>query len=103
MQGKKPPSSKTQPITKVDATTQASYQLYFSSGLYDVRYPSPNRIMWQRIEQLVNAGSSVLDFGCGSGRYLMRLQGRVARAAGFDVSPAALDTIREARGPVGVA
>ncbi len=94
-QGKKPPSSKIQSVTKVDATTQASYQLYFSSGLYDLRYPSPNRIMWQRIEQFLHAGSAVLDFGCGSGRYLMRLQGRVARAAGFDVSPAALDTIRE--------
>lgn len=95
MQENKPPSSRTQSITKVDATTQASYQLYFSSGLYDLRYPSPNRIMWQRIEQFLHAGTAVLDFGCGSGRYLMRLQGRVARAAGFDVSAAALETIRE--------
>ncbi|SFG03140.1 class I SAM-dependent methyltransferase [Roseobacter denitrificans] len=95
MQGHKPPPSATPPITTADATTQASYHLYFSSGLYDLRYPSPNRIMWQRIEQFLHAGAAVLDFGCGSGRYLMRLQGRVARAAGFDVSPTALETIRE--------
>ena len=50
--------------------------------------------MWQRIAGTVSPQSAVLDFGCGSGRYLLRLQGLVGRAAGFDVSPAALDTVR---------
>ncbi|WP_300038590.1 bifunctional 2-polyprenyl-6-hydroxyphenol methylase/3-demethylubiquinol 3-O-methyltransferase UbiG [uncultured Roseobacter sp.] len=81
-------------MTPGDATTRASYQLYFTSGFYDRRYPAPNRTMWGRIAGFLGPGASVLDFGCGSGRYLLRLQGRVGRAAGFDVSPAALETVR---------
>lgn len=81
-------------MTQGDATTRASYQLYFTSGLYDQRYPSPNRTMWRRIEAFLTPETSVLDFGCGSGRYLLRLRGLVGRAIGFDVSPAALETIR---------
>lgn len=77
-----------------DARTQASYHLYFTSGLYDRRYPAPNQTMWRRIRALVSPDSAVLDFGCGSGRYLLRLRGEVARAIGFDVSPAALEALR---------
>lgn len=51
--------------------------------------------MWRRIEALLSPDTSVLDFGCGSGRYVLRLQGRVARAIGFDVSQAALETLEE--------
>ncbi|MEP1613553.1 MAG: class I SAM-dependent methyltransferase [Roseobacter sp.] len=78
-----------------DAITQASYQLYFDSGLYDKRYPSPNQTMWRWIETFVSPSKAVLDFGCGSGRYLLRLRGRVARAIGFDVSHAALKAMHE--------
>ncbi|MEM9578145.1 MAG: class I SAM-dependent methyltransferase [Pseudomonadota bacterium] len=72
-----------------------AYQLYFRSGFYDRRYPSPNRSMWRRIERKLSPEKSVLDFGCGSGRYLLRLRGLVRRAIGFDVSPAALETLRQ--------
>lgn len=77
-----------------DASTLAAYQMYFTSGLYDRRYPSPNQTMWRRIEAFLTPDSAVLDFGCGSGRYLLRLRGRVARAVGFDISPAALAALR---------
>lgn len=76
------------------AEASDTYQLYFASGFYDRRYPSPNRTMWRRIEAFLTPEAAVLDFGCGSGRYLMKLRGRVGRAIGFDVSPTALETIR---------
>lgn len=97
VQDKHTPPFDPEGVLQSDATTQASYHVYFTSGLYDQRYPAPNRTMWRRIRALVSPMSSVLDFGCGSGRYLLRLRGEVARAIGFDVSPAALDKLR-ARG-----
>ncbi|MBU3030109.1 class I SAM-dependent methyltransferase [Paracoccus sp. XHP0099] len=50
--------------------------------------------MARRLAQLLTPESSLLDFGCGSGRYLLSLQGRVGRAAGYDISPAALALLR---------
>lgn len=89
------PKTDAPPVTQNDATTQASYQVYFTSGYYDRRYPSPNRSMWTRITTLLRPGGAVLDFGCGSGRYLLGLQGLAGRAIGFDVSKAALATLRQ--------
>jgi len=40
-------------------------------------------------------GQTVLDAGCGSGRYLRELGHRGARAIGMDLSPAMLDRARE--------
>ncbi|WP_187428033.1 hypothetical protein ROLI_001480 [Roseobacter fucihabitans] len=80
---------------KAGSQIAASYHTYFTSGQYDKRYPSPNKTTWQRICQLVTPSTHLIDFGCGSGRYLLRLQGKVARAAGFDISPAAIALIRE--------
>lgn len=77
-----------------DTLTAQSYQVYFRSGLYDRRYPTPNRTMLRRILARVSPQTAVLDFGCGTGRYLLRLQGRVARAAGYDVSPEAIGLVR---------
>jgi SAM-dependent methyltransferase len=77
-----------------DAQTRAAYQRYFTSGTYDRRYPTPNRTMWRRIMAHLGPESAVLDYGCGSGRYLLKLRGKVARAIGFDVSPAALSMVR---------
>ncbi len=71
-----------------------SYQEYYDSGHYDRRYPAPNPTIWRRLRDLVNPQTSVLDFGCGSGRYLLPLHGRVARAAGFEVSAAAIELLR---------
>lgn len=78
-----------------DAQTRSAYQRYFNSGYYDQRYPTPNRSMWRRIKKLLKSRSRVLDYGCGSGRYLFALRGFVDRAIGFDISPAALALVRE--------
>jgi len=79
----------------------SSYQLYFDSGCYDLRYPGPNRATWARILAHLPAGGHVIDYGCGSGRYLLRLQGRAGRAAVYDISSAALDLLRARAGAAG--
>ncbi|MCB1312633.1 MAG: class I SAM-dependent methyltransferase [Sedimentitalea sp.] len=71
-----------------------AYQTYFASGQYDRRYPGANLTTWARILAELPPAAHVVDFGCGSGRYLLRLQGRVARAAGFDISAAAIDLLK---------
>lgn len=81
--------------TESDAQTQASYYRYFSSGTYDRRYPAPNRRMWARIRRKLGADTRVLDFGCGSGRYLFALKGRVGTAIGYDINDAALRKVRQ--------
>ncbi|MDW4497082.1 methyltransferase domain-containing protein [Sulfitobacter sp. D35] len=84
-----------------DDLVRRSYKRYFETGHYDRRYPGPNPDMWRRIRGHLGPDAHLIDFGCGSGRYLMQAQGHVARAAGFDVSPAALALVRaraEARG-----
>ena len=51
--------------------------------------------MWRRIKKHLKPAASVLDYGCGSGRYLFALRENVTHAIGFDVSPAALALVRE--------
>lgn len=80
------------PPEPVDMTTR-SYLLYFRSGHYDRRYPNPNISTWRRILTLMPVGGHVIDFGCGSGRYLLRLQDRAGIAAGFDINTAALEML----------
>lgn len=77
-----------------DLTTQ-SYLLYYRSGHYDRRYPNPNITTWRRILDLMPQGGHVIDYGCGNGRYLLRLQDRAGIAAGYDISRAALDMLAE--------
>ncbi|WP_299919106.1 bifunctional 2-polyprenyl-6-hydroxyphenol methylase/3-demethylubiquinol 3-O-methyltransferase UbiG [uncultured Roseobacter sp.] len=79
----------------------SSYHAYFTSGHYDRRYPSPNKTTWQRICDIVSPSTHLVDFGCGSGRYLLRLQGKVAQAAGFDISPAAIALLKERAAQIG--
>jgi len=57
--------------------------------------------MWQRIVGYLSPEASVLDYGCGSGRYLLKLRGLVARAVGFDVSVAGLSMVRAHPGAQG--
>jgi SAM-dependent methyltransferase len=45
----------------------------------------------------------VVDFGCGSGRYLLALRDHVAVAAGYDVCAAALERFRQAAARLGSA
>lgn len=50
------------------------YDLYFQSGVYERRYPAPNRATLRLVEELIaRHGDHVLDFGCGSGRYAVPL------------------------------
>lgn len=78
-----------------DTGLKAAYQAYFLSGHYDRRYPRPNLTTWRRILAALPEKAHVLDFGCGNGRYLLPLRPHVARAAGYDISPAAIALLRE--------
>ncbi len=69
------------------------YDYYFSSAAYERRYPMPNRAT---LEFILGHGAreagSILDFGCGNGRYAMALlQACKARITGCDISSASLD------------
>ncbi|MBW4706664.1 class I SAM-dependent methyltransferase [Roseobacter sp. YSTF-M11] len=77
-----------------DLTTR-SYLLYFGSGHYDRRYPNPNITTWRRILTLLPEQAHVVDFGCGNGRYLLRLKSKVKQAAGYDINPVALEMLSE--------
>jgi SAM-dependent methyltransferase len=78
-----------------------AYEAYFASGAYDRRYPRPNRNVLRRIRQHLPAGGHVIDYGCGSGRYLMALGDRAGVAAGFDICEAALERFRWNAGRAG--
>lgn len=82
-----------QPAAECDMISR-SYQRYYATGHYDRRYPAPNPAIWRRLRDLLTPETSVLDFGCGSGRYLLPLQGQVARAAGYEISAAAIELLR---------
>lgn len=73
---------------------QKPYDLYFASGSYDRRYPRPNPHVLDRIHHVLPPNAHVIDYGCGSGRYLVALRPHVGRAAGFDICPAALTLLR---------
>jgi SAM-dependent methyltransferase len=93
---------KPEPAPFADGGLRAAYQAYFLSGHYDRRYPRPNLTTWRRILARVTPDTHLLDFGCGSGRYLLPLRKHVARAVGFDICPAALALLRtrsEVAGP----
>ncbi len=67
-----------------------AYATYYSSGHYDQRYPGPNPTVWRRILDHVTPQTRLVDYGCGSGRYLLALRPYVGSAAGFDISAEAL-------------
>lgn len=71
------------------------YEVYYRSGSYDRRYPRPNPAVLARALDALGPRSHLIDFGCGTGRYLMALAPHVARAAGFDISPTALALLRQ--------
>jgi SAM-dependent methyltransferase len=75
-----------------------AYERYFASGHYDRRYPRPNPTVLGMIRRVLPAGGHVIDFGCGSGRYLLALRGQAGVAAGYDICRAALDAFRRAAG-----
>ena len=71
-----------------------AYEAYFASGAYDRRYPQANPTVLRLIRAELPVGGHVIDYGCGSGRYLLRLGERAAVAAGFDICSAALARFR---------
>ncbi|MCY4333156.1 MAG: methyltransferase domain-containing protein, partial [Litoreibacter sp.] len=64
------------------------------SGTYEKRYPRPNLTVWRRILAHVAPSSHLIDYGCGTGRYLLPLQPHIGRGAGFDISTEALETLK---------
>jgi SAM-dependent methyltransferase len=77
---------------------ERAYEAYYSSGHYDRRYPRPNPNVLRLIRRELPDGGHVIDFGCGSGRYVLALRDRAALVAGFDICEAALARFRNAVG-----
>jgi tRNA (uracil-5-)-methyltransferase TRM9 len=77
-----------------DAPNVRPYEAYFASGHYDRRYPVANPTVLRLIRQRLPRGGHVLDFGCGSGRYLLALRDHAGIAAGYDVCQAALERLQ---------
>ncbi|MDD9993757.1 MAG: class I SAM-dependent methyltransferase [Rhodospirillales bacterium] len=73
-----------------------SYGRYISSGLYDRRYPRPNRRTLREMKRCLVAGGRFLDVGAGTGRYtLPLLQVNGTRCVAHDISPVARETLAE--------
>lgn len=77
---------------QVAAAMQSLYDHYFACHDYESRYPQPNQ---STLQFLMTHGAgrttSILDFGCGNGRYAMALLRETsASLTGCDISQAAL-------------
>ena len=73
-----------------------SYGRYISSGLYDQRYPRPNRRTLGTMKRCLPAGGRFLDIGAGTGRYtLPLLQVHGTRCVAHDISPVARETLAD--------
>lgn len=74
----------------------ATYDLYYASRHYEHRYPVPNPATFDfLLAQGLHRARSVLDLGCGNGRYALALIERGAvRITGCDPSQGALDEFR---------
>ena len=73
-----------------------SYGRYISSGLYDRRYPHPNRRTLRILRRSLPAGGRFLDVGAGTGRYTLPLL-LVTGTSGVahDICPIARSTMAE--------
>ncbi|MFW5834293.1 MAG: methyltransferase domain-containing protein [Pseudomonadota bacterium] len=85
------------------------YGRYFASGSYDRRYPAPNPRTLAHVRRLLRDSGpgpiDVLDYGCGSGRYLVPLlvaEPRL-RAIAADPCPEAMGRLRLRLQALGVA
>ena len=73
-----------------------SYELYISSGLYDRRYPRPNRRTLRKMRRHLPAGGRFIDIGGGTGRYtLPLLQMTGTSGVAHDICPVARKTMAE--------
>lgn len=85
------------PASKVGTPDMSSsYDAYISSGLYDRRYPTPNRRTLRRLLRLMPAAGRFMDFGAGTGRYtLPLLENTGATGVAYDVCPTACRMLTE--------
>ena len=85
------------PVPKVATPDMSdSYDAYISSGLYDRRYPAPNRRTLRRLLRLMPAEGRFMDFGAGTGRYTLPLLERTgATGVAYDVCPTACHMLTE--------
>ncbi len=75
----------------------ASYDAYFASGLYQSRYPHPNRRTLRFLRAALPYGGRLLDFGAGEGRYCLALAKEAgATVVAVDISPVARAHLRAA-------
>jgi len=73
-----------------------SYGHYLSSGLYDRRYPYPNRRTLGQLLRRLPSDGRFLDFGAGTGRYtLPLLQLTNASGVAHDICPGACRIMME--------
>ncbi len=73
-----------------------SYDAYFASGLYQRRYPRPNRRTLRVLEKLLPEGGGLIDYGAGEGRYCLTLaRSRAAKVVAVDISAVARAHLRE--------
>jgi SAM-dependent methyltransferase len=80
-----------------DADLAATYDLYFASRHYEHRYPVPNPATLAFLRQQgLDHARSMLDLGCGNGRYALALLGpECAALTGCDPSQGALAQFRQ--------
>lgn len=71
------------------------YDQYFSSQLYNTRYPYPNQSnLAIIINETQKNGKHILDFGCGSGRYTVPLLEQIdANIVAYDISQEAISEL----------
>ena len=73
-----------------------SYELYIASGLYDRRYPRPNRRTLRRMRRHLPGGGRFVDIGGGTGRYtLPLLQISGTSGVAHDICPVARKAMAE--------
>ena len=89
-----------QPASGVQSKMQVLYDRYFASDQYRQRYPQPNQSSLGCIKRhLVSSDVSLLDVGCGNGRYLiplLQLQGlQWQQVVACDISSSALHELQK--------
>jgi SAM-dependent methyltransferase len=77
-----------------------AYDQYIRSGFYDSRYPQPNAAMVKRLRATLPEAGQVLDFGCGTGRYIpIMLERPKLVTIGYDISSEAISSCKRRFAP----
>ncbi len=80
-----------------NSLVSTAYEKYYASGTYKQRYPDCNQSTFALVQEYASAADSVLDFGCGDGRYtLPLLRATAAQVVACDLSSTALEQLRQA-------